>query len=349
MNSPGSYVSDSVIYGYSYNSLAANTETHFESDGSVSTHYMKYVADIDTSQATSLPVVQGYYTMRRSHKVYSPVEDYIQVTRGSTSTVVSGNVVTYQPSIPEAASSFDIETPSPLTNFTPSSISATVFNLDSRYQPLILFDQYDGGQNILQQHKNYDQNVSYIYDYLGQFPIARAVGAMQSDIAYTSFEADGTGNWIITNPSLNTSTALTGNISFNMTTSSSIADNSLNAGTTYILSYWSQNGPLTVTNSASVKTGVTIGPWTYYEHQVSGGTSVSLTGTATIDELRLYPKGALMSTFTYNPQVGMTTECDPSNKLVYYTYDTFGRLHMTKDQYGNIVKRYDYEYQATNN
>jgi hypothetical protein len=134
-----------------------------------------------------------------------------------------------------------------------------------------------------------------------------------------------------------------------MTTSSSIADNSLNAGTTYILSYWSQNGPLTVTNSASVKTGVTIGPWTYYEHQVSGGTSVSLTGTATIDELRLYPKGALMSTFTYNPQVGMTTECDPSNKLVYYTYDTFGRLHMTKDQYGNIVKRYDYEYQATNN
>jgi len=354
VNSPGSYVSDSVVYGYSYNSLAANTETHFESDGSVSGHYTRHVADVDTSQATTIPAVQGYYTMLRNHKLYSLVEDYHQVTRGGTTTTVSGTAVTYQSTIPEPAASFDIETPSPLTNFTPSTISATNFNLDSRYQPLILFDQYDAGQNMLQQHKNYDQDVSFIWDYKGQYTIAQVMGGAQSDIAYTSFEADGTGNWIIPNPSLNKSAAFTGNNSFNMTYSTYIANTSLNAGTTYILSYWSQNGPLTVTQngttgSYAAQAGATVGPWTYYEHQVSGTSEVSMTGQATIDELRLYPKGALMVTFTYNPQVGMTTQCDASNKVVYYTYDTFGRLKMTKDQYGNILKDYNYEYQATNN
>ena len=32
-------------------------------------------------------------------------------------------------------------------------------------------------------------------DYSSSYPIAEATNANQSDIAYTSFESDGTGNW----------------------------------------------------------------------------------------------------------------------------------------------------------
>jgi YD repeat-containing protein len=55
-----------------------------------------------------------------------------------------------------------------------------------------------------------------------------------------------------------------------------------------------------------------------------------------------------MDTYTYAPLIGITSHCDASGKLTYYTYDGLGRLHMIQDQYGNIRKRYDYEYQTTN-
>jgi hypothetical protein len=349
MNNPTSYVSDSVIYTYAYNCMQPSAETHFESDGSVTTRYTKYIADIDTSQTTSNTVMEGYYTMKRNNMIDDVVESYTQVSRSGSTTTASGNLITYEPTIPKPSMSYEIQSPVPLANFSPSTTTYNSFVMDSRYQPLISFDQYDAKEDVLQQHKMYDANHSDIWDYDNSYPVAEVVNAAQSDIAYTSFEADGSGNWTIPDTTRNrTAAALSGNISFNLNSTNTITKSGLNAGTTYIVSYWSQNGALSVSSGTAGQAGITLGSWTYYEHQINGTTSVSVSGTALIDELRLYPKGALMSTYTYMPQVGMTTECGASNRLTYYTYDTFARLHLVKDQYGNILKRYDYEYQSTN-
>lgn len=55
---------------------------------------------------------------------------------------------------------------------------------------------------------------------------------------------------------------------------------------------------------------------------------------ANIDELRLYPKGAQMTTYTYQPLIGITSKCDVGNHISYYEYDAFSRLHRIRDHPG---------------
>ena len=74
-------------------------------------------------------------------------------------------------------------------------------------------------------------------------------------------------------------------------------------------------------------------------------TSLSISGSGLIDELRCYPKGSLMTTYTYTPIIGMTAQCDPTNKISYYEYDSFGRLQLIKDQDNNVLKTFEYKYQ----
>jgi YD repeat-containing protein len=65
-----------------------------------------------------------------------------------------------------------------------------------------------------------------------------------------------------------------------------------------------------------------------------------------VDELRLYPQNAQMTTYTYNSLVGMSSQCDIDNRVTYYYYDSLGRLKVVKDQDGNIVKTYQYHYKG---
>lgn len=55
---------------------------------------------------------------------------------------------------------------------------------------------------------------------------------------------------------------------------------------------------------------------------------------------------ALISTYTYKPLVGMTSTTDPSGKIAFYDYDSFGRLKFIKDQDGKVLKVFEYKYQV---
>ncbi|NSL85543.1 RHS repeat protein [Chitinophaga sp. Mgbs1] len=67
-----------------------------------------------------------------------------------------------------------------------------------------------------------------------------------------------------------------------------------------------------------------------------------------INKLRNAFKGTevLVSTFTYSPLTGVTSETDPAGKVTYYEYDDFGRLSVIRDTNGKILKLISYNYQV---
>jgi hypothetical protein len=247
---------------------------------------------------------------------------------------------------------YKLDVQSPITNFQPFAISGNTTTIESRYREMISFDQYDNTNNV-QQYTPTDQNsVTILWDYTHIYPIAQVKNAVVADVAATSFEADGTGNWTYTGTSTADTTSITGSYCYNLgQTNGNITKSGLTSSTTYILSYWTKN-----TSSLSIAgtlagypiKGKTIGPWTYYEYKLTGQTSLTISGSGYIDELRLYPSTALMTTYTYSPLVGMTTSCDADNKVTYYFYDAYQRLKRIKDQDGNIIKTFQYHYANQN-
>jgi YD repeat-containing protein len=289
-------------------------------------------------------------TIEKQDSLYYPGSSagYVTGAQLSLFRILSGNNNTIVPD-----RTYKLGVNSPVTNFQPFAISGNTTSQDSRYRQMISFDQYDANNN-LQQYTPIDQNsMTFLWDYTHVYPIAQVKNAVLADVAATSFEADGTGNWTYAGTSTFDTTSITGTYCYNLgQTSGNITKSGLTSATTYVLSYWIKNSssPLTITGTQSgypIK-GKTINNWTYFEHQFTGQTSITVSGTAFIDELRLYPASAQMTTFTYSPLAGTTTTCDADNKVTYYFYDAYQRLKRIRDQDGNILKTIQYHYANQN-
>jgi YD repeat-containing protein len=87
------------------------------------------------------------------------------------------------------------------------------------------------------------------------------------------------------------------------------------------------------------------GIWKFNEQPFT--TNITLTGP--LDDVRIFPTDAQMTSYTYQPLIGMTSETDPSGKSTTYQYDALDRLYLVRDNDGNIIKRdcYTYNGQAT--
>ena len=230
--------------------------------------------------------------------------------------------------------------------------SVDIKTLGNAAETRLKLNKYDTDGNLIEQQKAGDVLKSYIWDYNSIYPIAEATNAAQTDIAYTSFEADGSGGWTIGSGSWDSTHAITGRRSHVL--NSDISRTGLSSSKTYIVSYWSGNSsnaytiPGTLSGSPVKGKTITINgtSWTFYVHKITGQTSVAINGSGHIDELRLYPVEAQMTTYTYQPLVGMTSACDVGNRITYYEYDGLQRLKRVRDQDYNIIKSIDYQYQG---
>lgn len=215
-------------------------------------------------------------------------------------------------------------------------------------EPRIEFKLYNAQGNILEQKMTDNVVQSYIWDYKGEYPVAEVVNTFSGQIAYTSFESDGTGNWTV-GSTARVIGGITGKKYYSLA-NGNVSKSGLAANQVYTVSYWTTNSSaLTIagTQGSPVK-GRTARGWTYYEHKISNVTQVVIPQTSVaIDELRLYPETARMTTYTYDMGIGVTTVADPNNAISYYLYDALNRLIMIKDIDNNILKTIDYKYQAT--
>ncbi|HEY4064194.1 MAG TPA: hypothetical protein VGM30_19950 [Puia sp.] len=231
----------------------------------------------------------------------------------------------------------------------PDSVLTQKYQFPETIQGIIT--GYDANSRVSEINKKAGFYSCLLRDYDNQLVTASISNARISDIAYTSFEADGTGTWTI-GSSLRNAIGITGDSSYNL--SSDISRSGLNSSTTYIVSYWTENNSsfsISGTISGYPIKGKTVSfnnhSWTLYIHKVTGETTVSIGGSGLIDELRLYPATAQMTTYTYSPLIGLTSQCDPNNRIVYYEYDGFQRLIRIRDQDYNILKSLEYQYQAS--
>jgi YD repeat-containing protein len=204
---------------------------------------------------------------------------------------------------------------------------------------------YDATGNLISVKDEGGRSVASIYDYNDKYIVATVVNAdaVTDKPVYTSFETASRGGWQLAASASYDPNGVTGKWSLNLAGNSCTAPIN-NTSKAYILSFWANNSNVALTSGATlVKSAPVVNGFTYYEYNIAAGTtSVTVSGNALIDELRLYPATARMNTMTYDPLIGKTSECDENNRLTYYEYDDLARLRFIKDENRNIVKMYEY-------
>lgn len=71
--------------------------------------------------------------------------------------------------------------------------------------------------------------------------------------------------------------------------------------------------------------------------------STSLT-TSSFDDLRSSIPQAMITSYTYQPLVGVTSITGPNKQTEYYHYDPAGRLASIKNSKGEVLKTFNYHY-----
>ncbi|WP_183549155.1 DUF5977 domain-containing protein [Mucilaginibacter sp. AK015] len=100
-------------------------------------------------------------------------------------------------------------------------------------------------------------------------------------------------------------------------------------GRAYIISYWYR----------------TAGAWKYKKDNYTGGSSsYACTGGDAYDDVCIYPVDAQISTYTYDPGLGVNSITDARGETTTFEYDSFHRLVNVRDRDQNILKNTEYHY-----
>lgn len=353
------------VSGHAY--LASSYDTLFQPDGSKNTSYINYYYDTNYNvikSVTSYDRTRGlqlesrlYYpynytitgpikTFRDSSIISPVISSESWITGDANPRIVAGNITDYQSvsGYLKPLATYSLQSNGPVLQSTIGTFNAAALNRNATYfVKQANFVSYDSKGNLQQaQNALSGINNSVIMDYGKQFPIAKVSNAAYNDIAYTSFESDGTGNWTIAGSARDSLNSMTGKKSYNLS-SGNITKSGLTSGTTYLVSVWAKSGTTVNVNGSALSTVIaTQQGWNFYSTTVTGITTVTISGSGSIDELRLHPKDANMITSTYEPMVGVTSTTDANNTIIYNEYDNLNRLKLVRDKDKNILKRYDY-------
>ncbi|MDX9928272.1 MAG: hypothetical protein RBS37_00290 [Bacteroidales bacterium] len=161
------------------------------------------------------------------------------------------------------------------------------------------------------------ENVT-LWGYGNRYPIAEITGADTGQVFYTGFERN-------TSATRDASLSRTGEYYLILSGSYQCPAGLLPGN--YIMTYYWRS------SSSS--------PWELITENIqlqqSQYASTNKT-TGHIDDLRIYPPGSRITTYTWKPCLGKTSETDTNGTTVFYEYDSHGRLFRVLDNRGNIQR-----------
>lgn len=222
---------------------------------------------------------------------------------------------------------------------------ATLF--DDRHQPC---EVISAGVAYTALHHNDNGNLLCSFSdapfnstgYLGFEPyeMARVTGSLVS------------GNWMVWDAQAVTTNAFTGKAAIDLSAYNGpmlTFKHQLQQDKKYLVRYWKKQGSGSVSLLAdyvpSTEPGTVLrteNGWDLVEHTFTGATYALLQGTATVDDVLIYPLGASYQYSVYDQKEQLTETADASGTIVKYDYDHYGRTRHVKDVSGNVLKAYEY-------
>ncbi|GCC52387.1 hypothetical protein SanaruYs_26240 [Chryseotalea sanaruensis] len=339
------------IYGYDYvsqpmdwNYLDSSIETKYEGTDSLVTKTINIYDDVtrnvvgkeitypdDTETYIKYKYPEDYITSSTASlvnaHVLSPIieEQVWKKNNSGDSIMVKGTINKYN-TLAKVSRIYSFESnigADSLTSETQSSGKYNTLISDNRYAPKIDFDYNDAGDLVSQKLTN-NTTLSYIWGYPSlpesgssiagfTLPIAEIKNALPSEVFYQGFEDIG-----------QVQDAKAGKKSFAglYTISASFTGN-------YTLTYWKKTGT---------------GEWELIEDNLVNPSNIQIgSADSFIDEIRLYPVHAMLTTFTHQPGIGVTSIADANNQIQYFEYDSLGRLKAIKDFTG-VLRTFMYHY-----
>lgn len=328
-----------------------HTESTLRSDGQTLTNYLTYPMEY-------APGTTFLDDMVRHYMLATPIESVSTLQNGTAFSIIGGTVSRYKPGglgLLDTAFSVSASNLIPLANFKFSNQlpgenngSYQSYKIDKSYIAKAFFQSYDSKNNLIQSQILGEPSSSSIWGYNQDVPIAKISNATIGQVAYTSFETNDQRYWTFASTGRDSSgLAKTGKVRYQLSSGAVSTATSLPSGT-YILSLWTQGAKPTIggiTADVTIVNGESDNhSWNFYMDRVTvaGGTNITLTGSGFIDELRLYPQGAHMSTMSISPQIGTTSTCSQDDKVNTYEYDALLRSKTVRDDQYNILKEYSY-------
>lgn len=297
----------STIREFQYNNKGLLMEEKLTgSDGSVTTTNHKYASDYTGVTSGWLKDLKDKNFIGIPLEVQSKKNGLVTGGSFKTYTVNNGFI------LPSQLYKIEIAKPQSIASTAPNGTLPPELKLQGTYT-------YDTDGNLKQLQSQQDNYTSYLWGYNKAFPVATAINAEQKDIFYTSFE-EGDGN-------SSEGDSKTGKKSSMGTFSKTLSGLS---ATGYVLSYWLKSNGIWARQLQAIGSSQII----------SGSYTISLSGQ--VDEISFYPKIAQMSTMTYEPLIGVTSQTNSNARSMYYEYDSRGRLSLVKDNEKNILKNYSY-------
>jgi len=180
----------------------------------------------------------------------------------------------------------------------------------------IQYHNYDNVGNPLMTTIANDLPKSYKWGYNQKYLVGEFTNAGSNEYLFEDFE----GNGSLTSNSTNSHTGkggYSGTIAL-----SNLFSPSYN-GKSYLLSYFYYES-----NS-----------WHHQQVPYNGQTISGI-----LDDITIYPSNGKVSTYTYEPGLGLSSSIDVSGNTTFYEYDFAYRLKAVRDQNKHIVKAYDYNY-----